>query len=178
LPFNEPYSVASASSASIAWISSSRRAGENRRSLGTQSASVIRLEGSPDVRRRRDGTGDLAAQTPPANPHLKSTGFDLAEVAPIFEEYSEANAVTERVSFTPGDFFKHDLPKVDVVLMGHILHDWDLPTKKMLIGKAFDALPKNVGEACGARQGAEVGGTTWVQTHVWRTLAKKRHKRR
>ena len=25
--------------------------------------------------------------------------------------------------------------------MGHILHDWDLPTKKMLIGKAFDALP-------------------------------------
>ena len=25
--------------------------------------------------------------------------------------------------------------------MGHILHDWDLPTKKMLIQKAFDALP-------------------------------------
>jgi len=27
------------------------------------------------------------------------------------------------------------------VLMGHILHDRDLPTKKMLIQKAFDALP-------------------------------------
>jgi len=27
------------------------------------------------------------------------------------------------------------------VLMGHILHDWDLPTKKMLIKKAFDAIP-------------------------------------
>jgi hypothetical protein len=26
-------------------------------------------------------------------------------------------------------------------MMGHILHDWDLPTKKMLIGKAYDALP-------------------------------------
>jgi len=25
--------------------------------------------------------------------------------------------------------------------MGHILHDWDLPTKRMLIKKAFDALP-------------------------------------
>jgi hypothetical protein len=25
--------------------------------------------------------------------------------------------------------------------MGHILHDWDLPTKKMLLGKAYDALP-------------------------------------
>ena len=26
-------------------------------------------------------------------------------------------------------------------MMGHILHDWDLPTKKMLIEKAYDALP-------------------------------------
>ena len=25
--------------------------------------------------------------------------------------------------------------------MGHILHDWDLATKKMLIRKAFDAIP-------------------------------------
>ena len=25
--------------------------------------------------------------------------------------------------------------------MGHILHDWDLPTKKMLIKKAFNAVP-------------------------------------
>jgi len=27
------------------------------------------------------------------------------------------------------------------VMMGHILHDWDLSTKKMLVRKAFDALP-------------------------------------
>ena len=40
-----------------------------------------------------------------------------------------------------GDFFKQELPKTDVVLMGHILHDWDLDTKRMLIGKAYDALP-------------------------------------
>jgi hypothetical protein len=26
--------------------------------------------------------------------------------------------------------------------MGHILHDWDLDEKKMLIGKAYDALPE------------------------------------
>jgi hypothetical protein len=25
--------------------------------------------------------------------------------------------------------------------MGHILHDWDLPTKTMLIQKAYDAIP-------------------------------------
>ena len=86
--------------------------------------------------------GDLAVQIALANPHLKGLGFDLPEVAPIFEEYVEASGVADRLSFVPGDFFKAGLPKADVVLMGHILHDWDLPTKKMLIGKAFDAIPK------------------------------------
>jgi hypothetical protein len=28
-----------------------------------------------------------------------------------------------------------------ILEMGHILHDWDLPTKQMLIAKAFEALP-------------------------------------
>ena len=85
--------------------------------------------------------GDLAAQIALANPHLQGTGFDLPEVAPIFEEYIRKVGVSERLVFQPGDFFKQGIPKADVVLMGHILHDWDLPTKKMLIKKAFDALP-------------------------------------
>ena len=85
--------------------------------------------------------GDLAAQVALANPHLAGTGFDLPEVGPIFQEYVVKVGVAGRLVFKPGNFFKHDLPKADVVLMGHILHDWDLPTKRMLIGKAFDALP-------------------------------------
>jgi O-methyltransferase/methyltransferase family protein len=85
--------------------------------------------------------GDLAAQIALAHPHLRGTGFDLPEVAPIFEEYVAAAGVAERLGFVPGDFFREELPKGDVVLMGHVLHDWDLPTKKMLIRKAFDAVP-------------------------------------
>jgi hypothetical protein len=85
--------------------------------------------------------GDLATQIALANPHLRGKGFDLPEVAPIFEEYVAAAGAAERLAFQPGDFFKDDLPKSDVVLMGHILHDWDLPTKKMLIRKAFEAVP-------------------------------------
>jgi hypothetical protein len=85
--------------------------------------------------------GDLAVQIALANPHLRGTGFDLPAVGPIFEAYATATGVAGRVSFEPGDFFKEPLPKADVVLMGHILHDWDLPTKKMLVKKAFDALP-------------------------------------
>lgn len=85
--------------------------------------------------------GDLAVQIALANRHLRGIGFDLPEVAPIFEDYVNAAGVQNQVSFTPGSFFEDDLPKADVVLMGHILHDWDLPTKKMLIGKAYAALP-------------------------------------
>jgi hypothetical protein len=40
-----------------------------------------------------------------------------------------------------GSFFEQSLPQADAVMMGHILHDWDLPTKRLLIHKAFDALP-------------------------------------
>ena len=86
--------------------------------------------------------GDLAVQIALANPHLQGVGFDLPEVAPIFEEYVASVGVAGRLRFQPGSFFEHALPNADVVLMGHILHDWDLPTKRMLVGKAFDALPK------------------------------------
>lgn len=85
--------------------------------------------------------GDLAAQIAKANPHLRGIGFDLPEVRPIFEEYVALSGVADRLTFAPGSFFEHDLPKADVVLMGHILHDWDLPTKQMLIRKAYDAIP-------------------------------------
>jgi hypothetical protein len=86
--------------------------------------------------------GDLASQVALANPALQGIGFDLPEVAPIFEAYTAQVGVADRVRFVSGDFFNDPLPKADVVMMGHILHDWDLPTKKMLIAKAFDAVPK------------------------------------
>ena len=85
--------------------------------------------------------GDLITQVALANPHIAGTGFDLPEVAPIFEEYVQQNSIADRVKFAPGSFFDMPLPKADVVMMGHILHDWDLPTKKMLVRKAYEAVP-------------------------------------
>lgn len=85
--------------------------------------------------------GDLAAQIALANPHLKGQGFDLPQVRPVFEEHAARHGLDGRLTFTPGSFFEDPLPKADVVLMGHILHDWDLTTKQMLIQKAYDALP-------------------------------------
>ena len=84
--------------------------------------------------------GDLAVQIALKNEHLKGLGYDLAEVGPIFEEYVEQNGLNNRLSFHPGNFFEDPLPNVDVITMGHILHDWNLEEKKMLLGKAYKAL--------------------------------------
>ena len=85
--------------------------------------------------------GDLAVQIALAIPQIKGVGFDLPEVGPVFEDYVRQNALSDRVAFAPGNFFSDDFPRADVVTMGHILHDWDLPQKKLLLRKAFDAVP-------------------------------------
>lgn len=85
--------------------------------------------------------GDLAVQIAKANPHLSGVGFDLDPVAPVFANYVAEQGLSDRLRFVVGDFFTDDLPRADVVLMGHILHDWSLEQKQTLIRKAYDTLP-------------------------------------
>lgn len=76
-----------------------------------------------------------------AHSHLRGIGFDLPPVQPAFEEFVANNGLSDRVRFQAGDFFASALPNADVIVMGHILHDWDVSQKKMLLGKAFAAVP-------------------------------------
>jgi hypothetical protein len=84
--------------------------------------------------------GDLAVQIALANPHLSGIGFDLPEVGPIFEDYVDQNGLGERLRFQGGNSFQDPMPKVDVITLGHILHDWDLDEKKALLRKAHEAI--------------------------------------
>ncbi len=86
--------------------------------------------------------GGVAVQI--ALKHKKLTGgnFDLPVVGPIFEEYVRSFKLEGRLKFVAGDFFKDPLPQADVLIMGHILHDWNLEEKKALIAKVYAALPK------------------------------------
>lgn len=85
--------------------------------------------------------GALPVQVALAHPHLTGANYDLPVVGPIFEEYAASFGLGQRLRFLPGDFFKDSLPQADVLVMGHILHDWDLEQKKALIAKAYAALP-------------------------------------
>ncbi len=85
--------------------------------------------------------GGLPVVLAQAHKHLKGIGADLPVVRPVFEKYVASHGMQDRLKFAAIDFFKQPFPAADVVIMGHILHDWDLPTKKMLVGKAYEALP-------------------------------------
>ena len=109
-----------------------------RREHGNRAA--VSLEGVQDLRRcghcpgrpRRAGRARQSASA-------RASGSTCRRSSRSSRSTSRAIGVAERVTFRAGSFFDTGFPKADVVLMGHILHDWDLPTKKMLIEKAFDA---------------------------------------
>jgi hypothetical protein len=85
--------------------------------------------------------GAVPVQVALKHPHLQGIGYDLGQVQPVFEKYVQANGVADRVGFAAGDFFKDPLPRADVLIMGHILHDWDREQKRALLAKAYAALP-------------------------------------
>ncbi len=87
--------------------------------------------------------GGLPVQLALQHKHLKGIGYDLAPVRPVFEEYVASFNLSERLHFQAGNFFQETLPTVDVLVMGHILHDWNLDEKQMIIAKAYEALPTN-----------------------------------
>jgi len=73
--------------------------------------------------------------------HLRFNSFDLPPVALHAQKHVDASGMADRIKVVSGDFFKDDLPRADVITMGNILHDWNLENKKILIKKAYDALP-------------------------------------
>ena len=85
--------------------------------------------------------GCVPVQVALRHPHLTGGGFDLPPVAPIFNKYVDSFGLADRLRFHPGDFFADRLPTADVLIMGHLLHDWSLDEKLMLLRKAHEALP-------------------------------------
>jgi hypothetical protein len=50
--------------------------------------------------------------------------------------------LADRLSFKAGSFFEDPIPSAEVLVMGHILHDWDMDEKRLLLKKSLEALPK------------------------------------
>jgi FAD/FMN-containing dehydrogenase len=85
--------------------------------------------------------GAVPVQIALAHEHIIGGGFDLPALGPIFDAYVAGFGLGERLSFTAGDFFTDPLPRADVLVMGHVLHGYDLAEKHLLLRKAYSALP-------------------------------------
>ncbi|MFY1699394.1 MULTISPECIES: methyltransferase [unclassified Solwaraspora] len=85
--------------------------------------------------------GNLAAALVTAHPHLSATVFDLPAMAPSFADHMRSLRPPTEVRFVGGDFFVDPLPTADVLIIGHVLHNWSPPQRQTLIARAYAALP-------------------------------------
>jgi hypothetical protein len=82
--------------------------------------------------------GSVAVQILTAHSHLTGEVFDLPTVRPFFLEF--ARDFEKRLTFHDGDFFADPLPRTDVFILGHILHNWSMSEKQQLLSKVYQAL--------------------------------------
>ena len=108
--------------------------------LGAQLIEAYDWSGHGSVLDVGGARGNLASQIVRAQPHLAGHVFDLPEMEPFAKELVAELGLTDRLEFHGGSFFTDALPEADVVILGHVLHDWDPQQRNDLVHKAFDAV--------------------------------------
>ncbi|HET9319031.1 MAG TPA: methyltransferase [Bryobacteraceae bacterium] len=88
------------------------------------------------------GPGGQAIQIGLRNPHLRGIITDLAPVCEIAKEHIHAKGLSNRFEAIPADLFEGGYPKgADVIILGHILHDWSDDSCRKILANCYDALP-------------------------------------
>jgi hypothetical protein len=83
--------------------------------------------------------GNLAAALLRACPHLSAWVFDLPVMEGPLRQHVGSLVSDGRLSFRGGDFFVDPLPEGDVLILGHVLHNWSPSERQLLVKKAFAA---------------------------------------
>ncbi|EGJ31392.1 MULTISPECIES: methyltransferase [Moorena] len=88
------------------------------------------------------GSGSFAIAALESSPNLKAIVFDLPKVRQYLENKATQHRVSERIQFISGDFFKNELPKGDLYVLGYILSDWNQQDGNKILNKIYNSLPK------------------------------------
>jgi SAM-dependent methyltransferase len=87
------------------------------------------------------GSGIYACSFCAHFPNLRATVLEKPPVDKITADAIARRGFTERVSVIAGDMLAAPLPRdFDAHLFSNVLHDWDVPVVRELIGKSFAAL--------------------------------------
>jgi acetylserotonin N-methyltransferase len=88
------------------------------------------------------GSGVYACSLVTHHPHLSATVLEKPPVDTIAARAIANRGCSDKVSVAAGDMLDGPLPTdADVHLYSNVLHDWDEPVVRQLIGKSFEALP-------------------------------------
>jgi SAM-dependent methyltransferase len=88
------------------------------------------------------GPGGQSIEIGAAHPHLRGIGIDFEPVCVIARENIAARGLTGRFSAVAADLMTGPYPSgADVLLLGHILHDWSDETCRTILRHCHAALP-------------------------------------
>ncbi len=88
------------------------------------------------------GPGGIAVQIGVQHPHLRGIIMDMAPVCRVAEEYIQACGLAGRFTTAAADLFAGPYPPgADVLVLGHILHDWNDDNCRRILRNCFQTLP-------------------------------------
>lgn len=105
-------------------------------------ARVVDLKGVRTLLDVGGGTGIYSIACLKAYPGLRAIVWDRPEVLKIATEFANEYGVADRLDLLAGDMFADPVPSADVILLSNILHDWDVPECRKLIGRCAAAIPR------------------------------------
>jgi predicted O-methyltransferase YrrM len=104
-------------------------------------AAAVSLDGASTLLDVGGGTGIYSIAFLQKHPGLRAIVWDRPEVLRVAREFAEQYGVADRLECRPGDMFADAVPEADVVLLSNILHDWDEPQCRHLVGRCANVLP-------------------------------------
>jgi SAM-dependent methyltransferase len=112
------------------------------RNVAPRLAEVLPLDRAHCLLDVGGGTGIYAIGWLRRHAHLRAVVWDRPEVTKIAREMAVEYGVAERLSTYDGDMFSDEPPAgCDAILLSNVLHDWDVPLCRLLVGKCAAVLP-------------------------------------
>src|SRR6185369_5274398 len=109
--------------------------------LGAAAARALDTRGLTRLLDVAGGSGIYACAIVAKHPHLRATVLEKRPVDSVARRAIERRGFSSKVDVIAGDMLTEEFPgDCDVHLISNVLHDWDEPVVKLLLGKSFRAL--------------------------------------
>jgi SAM-dependent methyltransferase len=86
------------------------------------------------------GNGTLLAAILEANPGVRGVVYDRPAVVPEAEAYLAARCIAGRGRAVGGSFFESVPADADILILSHVIHDWDDPQSARILGNCAAAM--------------------------------------